>query len=83
MNKKILLPVILVPFLFFFATAFLSPPEEVKYESSIAPLPLPGQRAPEFKLTAVLGEEIKTVALSNYRGKWVYLTFFPAAFTFV
>lgn len=46
-------------------------------------VPLPGQRATNFALPAVVGDEIKTVKLSDSNGKWRVLCFFPAAFTFV
>ncbi len=49
----------------------------------VNPIPLPGQRAIDFELTGVVGNEIKTVKLSDYQGKWRILCFFPAAFTFV
>jgi len=49
----------------------------------INPVPLPGQRALDFKLTAVVGDEIKPIKLSDYQGKWRVVCFFPAAFTFV
>ncbi len=39
--------------------------------------------APEFKCGALVGEEFKTVSLSDYRGKWVCLFFYPMDFTFV
>ncbi len=49
----------------------------------VNPIPLPGQRAIDFELTAVVGNEIKTIRLSDYQGKWRVICFFPAAFTFV
>ncbi len=39
--------------------------------------------APEFTADAVVGEEFKTVSLSDYRGKYVVLFFYPLDFTFV
>jgi alkyl hydroperoxide reductase subunit AhpC len=39
--------------------------------------------APEFTATAVVGQEFKQVSLSNYRGKYVILFFYPLDFTFV
>ena len=42
-----------------------------------------GQPAPEFSADAVVGEEFKKVALSDFRGKWVVLFFYPLDFTFV
>ena len=39
--------------------------------------------APEFKVEALVGEAFKPVSLSDYRGKWVCLFFYPLDFTFV
>ncbi|KAL8586780.1 Peroxiredoxin-2 [Nucella lapillus] len=39
--------------------------------------------APEFSLQAVVSGEFKTVKLSQYRGKYVVLFFYPLDFTFV
>ena len=50
---------------------------------AVAPIPLPGQRAMNFELPAVVGDEIKQVKLSDYNGKWRVLCFYPADFTFV
>jgi len=43
----------------------------------------PGDKAVNFALTAVVGDEIKTVKLSDYNGKWRVVCFYPADFTFV
>ncbi|GEM_PF-392011 len=50
---------------------------------AVKPIPLPGQKAIDFELTAVVGNEIKTIKLSDYSGKWRVLCFYPADFTFV
>jgi len=42
-----------------------------------------GQAAPEFKATAVYDQEFKEIKLSDYRGKYVVLFFYPLDFTFV
>ncbi|MBD1920124.1 peroxiredoxin [Microcoleus sp. FACHB-831] len=42
-----------------------------------------GQQAPEFTATAVVDQEFKTIKLSDYRGKYVVLFFYPLDFTFV
>ncbi|MEP0912424.1 peroxiredoxin [Leptolyngbya sp. GB1-A1] len=42
-----------------------------------------GQPAPEFTATAVYDQEFKTIKLSDYRGKYVVLFFYPLDFTFV
>ena len=42
-----------------------------------------GSQAPDFKATAVIGGEFKDISLSDYRGKYVVLFFYPLDFTFV
>ena len=42
-----------------------------------------GQMAPEFTATAVVDQEFETIKLSDYRGKYVILFFYPLDFTFV
>ena len=42
-----------------------------------------GQSAPDFTATAVVNQEFKTIKLSDYRGKYVVLFFYPLDFTFV
>jgi peroxiredoxin (alkyl hydroperoxide reductase subunit C) len=37
--------------------------------------------APAFELSAVVGKEFREVKLSDYRGKWVVLFFYPFDFT--
>lgn len=39
--------------------------------------------APDFTEDAYVDNEIKKISLSDYRGKWVILFFYPADFTFV
>ncbi len=39
--------------------------------------------APDFAEDAFIKDEIRKVSLSDYRGKWVILFFYPADFTFV
>src|SRR3989338_2296780 len=41
------------------------------------------EKAPEFKEKAYINEEIKTINLSDYKGKCVVLFFYPADFTFI
>lgn len=38
---------------------------------------------PDFELDAYQNSEIKKIKLSDYKGKWVILIFYPADFTFV
>ena len=42
-----------------------------------------GQPAPEFTATAVVDQEFKDIKLSDYRGKYVVLFFYPLDFNFV
>ncbi len=42
-----------------------------------------GQQAPDFTATAVVDQEFQTIKLSEYRGKYVVLFFYPLDFTFV
>ena len=42
-----------------------------------------GQLAPDFTATAVYDQEFKIITLSDYRGKYVVLFFYPLDFTFV
>ncbi len=43
----------------------------------------PGIPAPEFEAQAYHNGEVKTVKLSDYKGKWLVICFYPADFTFV
>jgi hypothetical protein len=48
------------------------------------PMARVGKEAPDFETTAyIAGEGFKNVKLSDYRGKWVLLCFYPGDFTFV
>jgi peroxiredoxin (alkyl hydroperoxide reductase subunit C) len=42
-----------------------------------------GQQIPDFQLEAYQNDEIKKIKLSDYRGKWLVLIFYPADFTFI
>jgi peroxiredoxin 2/4 len=42
-----------------------------------------GQEAPDFAADAVIGQEFQQIKLSDYRGKYVVLFFYPLDFTFV
>jgi len=41
------------------------------------------KRAPDFKVQACVGKEFKEIKLSDYKGKWVVLFFYPLDFTYV
>ncbi len=52
--------------------------EEVKMIARV------GKEAPDFEASAyIAGEGFKNIRLSDYRGKWVVLCFYPGDFTFV
>ncbi len=42
-----------------------------------------GQPAPDFTMEGVVGKEFKEFKLSDYRGQWIVLFFYPLDFTFV
>ena len=42
-----------------------------------------GMQAPDFSATAVFDQEFKDITLSQFRGKYVVLFFYPLDFTFV
>lgn len=42
-----------------------------------------GRPAPDFEATAYAEGGFKNVNLSDYKGKWVVLCFYPGDFTFV
>jgi len=42
-----------------------------------------GKEAPDFEAGAFVDGGFKNIKLSDYRGKWVFLCFYPGDFTFV
>lgn len=42
-----------------------------------------GKPAPDFELTAYHEGGFKNVRLSDYKGKWIVVCFYPGDFTFV
>ena len=42
-----------------------------------------GDKAPDFKAQAYYSGTTREIQLSNYRGQWVALLFYPADFTYV
>lgn len=55
-----------------------TPDEEV--EMALARV---GHEAPDFEAIAFVNGGFKNIKLSDYRGKWVVLCFYPGDFTFV
>jgi len=45
--------------------------------------PHPGLPAPDFFVSALVGQNFKEIALRDYKGKWLVLFFYPLDFTFV
>jgi hypothetical protein len=53
-------------------------------ERTKMPMAHVGKEAPDFETSAyIAGEGFRNVKLSDYRGKWVLLCFYPGDFTFV
>jgi hypothetical protein len=42
-----------------------------------------GKPAPDFEVSAYVDGGFKNIKLSDYKGKWVVLCFYPGDFTFV
>lgn len=42
-----------------------------------------GKKAPDFEASAYIDGGFENIRLSDYRGKWVVLCFYPGDFTFV
>lgn len=42
-----------------------------------------GKPAPDFELSAFFNGGFKNVKLSDYKGKWIVVCFYPGDFTFV
>ncbi|RMD45809.1 peroxiredoxin [Candidatus Pacearchaeota archaeon] len=42
-----------------------------------------GKKAPDFTAEAYVNDDTKKISLSDYKGKWVVLFFYPADFTFI
>lgn len=41
------------------------------------------EKAPDFTEDAFVNNDVKKISLSDYKGKWVVLFFYPADFTFI
>ncbi len=51
--------------------------EEMKMQARV------GKPAPDFEANAFVDGGFKTIKLSDYKGQWVVLCFYPGDFTFV
>jgi hypothetical protein len=56
--------------------------EQVEKEVEMA-IARVGKEAPDFEARAFVDGDFKNVKLSDYRGQWVVLCFYPGDFTFV
>lgn len=42
-----------------------------------------GQKVPDFELDAFHNDDVRKIKLTDYKGKWLVLLFYPADFTFI
>ncbi len=47
------------------------------------PIARVGKPAPDFEASAYVGGQFENIRLSDYKGQWVVLCFYPGDFTFV
>ena len=52
-----------------------------EFDNNIIDEAVIGQAAPDFSATAVVNNEFKDIKLSDYKGKFVVLFFYPLDFT--
>lgn len=52
-------------------------------KEAVKMMPRVGKPAPDFEASAYMDGGFKNVRLSDYKGKWVVLCFYPGDFTFV
>ena len=58
--------------------------EDVKTSKEITKMTAQvGKPAPDFEANAFFEGKFTTIKLSNYKGQWVVLCFYPGDFTFV
>lgn len=62
-----------------------TPNSVIKVEQKEAPKMLArvGKEAPDFELTAFHNGSFTNIHLSDYKGKWIVICFYPGDFTFV
>ena len=66
------------------ASALPKTPSEQTTSQEVAMLARVGKEAPDFEASAfVPGVGFKNIKLSDYKGKWIVLCFYPGDFTFV
>ncbi len=57
--------------------------KEVSMDMPRAEVARVGKPAPDFEANAFFGGEFKNFKLSDFKGKWILLCFYPGDFTFV
>ena len=57
--------------------------EPVAPEGGVGVIAQVGKPAPDFEASAFVAGGFQNVKLSDYKGKWVVLCFYPGDFTFV
>ena len=55
----------------------------IKLECNLFDMLKIGEKVPDFETDAFQNEEIKKVKLSDFKGRWLVVMFYPADFTFV
>lgn len=58
-------------------------PENPKEKEVAAMTARVGREAPDFEATVYQNGAFKNIKLSDYKGKWITLCFYPGDFTFV
>ena len=61
----------------------VTPTQEISTKEVFMEKARVGKPAPDFALTAFVGEGFKNIKLSDYKGKWIVVCFYPGDFTFV
>lgn len=65
-------------------TPLVPPPEDEEEEKEVEmAVARVGKEAPDFEARAFAAGGFKNIKLSDYRGQWVVLCFYPGDFTFV
>ena len=66
------------------AAAAASPAEKQETKKEVLmPLARVGKPAPDFELSGFHNGGFKNFKLSDYKGKWIVICFYPGDFTFV
>jgi hypothetical protein len=60
-----------------------SSPEEPVRKENVMTLARVGHEAPDFETNAYFEGGFKNIKLSDYKGQWIVLCFYPGDFTFV